>query len=119
MQDVLEGLIRLSCPGIPFCTPQQRIVLQEHRGLKEQAQLSDGAIEILAVQGGLATLEVSVSARQRPRLPRRKQKKKKKKKRKKGAAPPPFRTPCKGAGPLDPIILNSKHVPASSQKYLQ
>ncbi|MES0337401.1 MAG: cytochrome D1 domain-containing protein [Candidatus Magnetobacterium sp. LHC-1] len=25
--------------------------------------------------------------------------------RKKGAAPPPFRTPCKGASPLDPIIL--------------
>ncbi|MBV6340841.1 hypothetical protein [Candidatus Magnetobacterium casense] len=27
-------------------------------------------------------------------------------KRKKGAAPPPFRTPCKGASPLDPIMLN-------------
>ncbi|KJU86120.1 hypothetical protein MBAV_001683 [Candidatus Magnetobacterium bavaricum] len=29
------------------------------------------------------------------------------------------RTGIKGTSPLDPIILNSKHVPVSSQKYLQ
>ncbi len=31
--------------------------------------------------------------------------------KKKGAALPPFRTPCKGASPLDPIISHSIIMP--------